>query len=85
MPYMPLKFHRILQVLAGLAFLVCGLRIVDTMVSFKYETEGNNCISAVDGRDLCHALYYNWIAVGGAVTLIIALSVFEVKSGKPKL
>ena len=83
-PFVPLKSHRFLQVLAGLAFLFCGLGIINTMVSLKYETEANNCISAVGGRDLCQALHYNWTGLGGAVVFIMALSLLEIKIVKPK-
>ena len=79
---MPLKIHRLLQVLAGFAFLFCGLGIIDTMVSLKYETEVNACISTVDGRDLCHALHYNWVGLGGVVALVLLLAVVKVKPAK---
>ena len=81
---MSLQFHRFLQVLAGLTFLFCGLGVINTMVSLKYETEANNCISAVDGRNLCQALHYNWMGLGGAVVFIVALLFLEIKSVKPK-
>ncbi|WP_157886949.1 hypothetical protein [Hymenobacter sp. PAMC 26628] len=81
---MPPKFHRCLQVLAGLTFLFCGLGIISTIVSLKYETEANKCISTVDGRDLCQALHYNWILLGGAFAFIVALSLLEIKIAKPK-
>ena len=71
---MPLKIHRFLQVMAGLAFLFCGLGIIDAMVSLKYETEANACVSTVDGRDLCQVLHYKQIGLGGAVVLIVGLS-----------
>ena len=79
---MPLKLHRFLQALAGFAFLLCGLGIVNTMVSLKYEIEGNDCISVVDGRDLCQALQYNWIGLGTAVAVIVALAFVTIKTDK---
>jgi hypothetical protein len=74
------KLHRFLQALAGLAFLFCGLGIVNTMVSLKYEIGDNNCISVVDSRDLCQALHYNWIGLGGAFLAVIALVLVKVKT-----
>ncbi|WP_460556662.1 hypothetical protein [Hymenobacter daeguensis] len=81
---MSLRLHRSLQVLAALAFLFCALGIVSTMVSLKYETEASNCISTVDGRDLCQALHYNWIGLGAAVVFIVALSFLKIKAIKPQ-
>lgn len=54
----------ILIVLSTLSILLCGLVIVGTMVSLKYETSTNDCVSAVTGIDLCQAL---WLWRAGAV------------------
>ena len=80
---MPLMLHRFLQALAGLAFLFCGLGIINTMVSLKYEIEDNNCVSVVDGRDLCQTLHYDWIGLGVAMAVIVALAFVKIKSPKP--
>ena len=80
---MPLMLHRFLQALAGLVFLFCGLGIINAMLSLKYEVEDNNCVSVVDGRDLCHTLRYNWIALGVAMAFIVALAFVKIKSPKP--
>ncbi|WP_201981296.1 hypothetical protein [Hymenobacter rubidus] len=77
---MPPMLHRFLQALAGLAFLFCGLGIVNTMVSLKYEIEDDNCVSVVDGRDLCQTLHYNWIGLGVATAVIVALAFAKTKN-----
>ena len=82
---MPLKRQRLLQVLAGLAFLFCGLGIVNTMVSLKYEVQDNGeCISVVNGRDLCQALHLNWMGLVGSVILVVVLAFVRTKPVKPK-
>ncbi|MDO7849709.1 hypothetical protein Q5H92_25325 [Hymenobacter sp. M29] len=80
-PLIPLTLHRFLQALGALVFLFCGLGIINTMVSLKYEMEDNDCISVVDGRDLCQALHYNWIGLGTAVAFIVALAFVKTKDG----
>ncbi|MFD2717496.1 hypothetical protein ACFST9_02145 [Hymenobacter monticola] len=80
---MPLKLHRFLQALAALVFLFCGLGIANTMVSLKYERKDNNCISVVDGRNLCQALHYNWIGLGTAVAFIAGLAFVKINIDKP--
>ena len=79
---MPLKFHRLLQVLGVLTCLFCGLGIVNAMVSLKYESYDNDCISVVNGRDLCQALHYNWIGLGGALAFVVALAFVKIKPAK---
>ena len=54
----------ILIVLSTLASLLCGLGIVNTMVSLKYETSTNDCVSDITGTNLCQAL---WLWRVGAV------------------
>ena len=76
------KLHRLLQVVAGLSVLFCGLGIVNLMLSLKYETQENDCISVVDGRDLCQAQVYNWIGLGSSLLLIVVLSLLKVNSSK---
>ena len=80
---MPLKIYRVLHVLAALAFLLFGLGIINSMVSLKYETGDNACISVVSGRNLCQVLRYNWVGLGTAVTSIVALSFVKIKPAKP--
>ena len=80
---MPLNLHRFLQALAGLVCLFCGLGIINTMVSFRYEIKDNDCVSVVNGRDLCRALYYSWIGLGGAAASIVALAFVKIKLAKP--
>jgi hypothetical protein len=79
---MPRKLHLFLQVLAGFAVLFCGLGIVNTMVSLRYEVQDNDCISMVDGRNLCQALHYSWMGLGGAFALIVALVFVKIKPAK---
>ena len=80
---MPLKIHRVLQVLAALAFLFFGLGIINTMVSLQYEIKDDACISVVDGRDLCQILHYNWVGLGTAIASIVTLSFLKTKPAKP--
>ena len=81
---MPLKICRFLQVLGGIGFLLCGLGIVNTMVSLKYEIKDNDCISVVDGRDLCQTLHFNWLGLAGAGIFIVTLPLVKIKGAKSK-
>ena len=63
--------------------MFCGLGVINTMVSLKYEIEDNNCVSVVDGRDLCQILHYDWIGLGVAMVVIVALAFLKIKSPKP--
>ena len=76
---MSLRLRRFLQVLAALVFLFCGLGMMNTMVSLKYEIEDDECISVVSGCDLCRALHYNWLGLGTAVAVIVVLSFVKTK------
>jgi hypothetical protein len=81
---MPRKLYRCLHVLAGLAILLSSLGIINLMVSLKYETEVNNCISSVDGRDLCATLHMCWLGLAGAVLFVVVSSLLESRIVKHK-
>jgi hypothetical protein len=55
------------------------------VVSLKYETDVNTCVSTVDGRDLCQALHVNWIGLGAAVLSFVALLFLKIKPAKLKM
>ena len=81
---MSLKLFRFLQVLAALAFLFCGRGILNSMISLQYEIKDNDCISVVDGRNLCAALRHNWTGLAGALVFIVAAFLLEERIIKPK-
>ncbi len=53
--------------LITVSFFMC----VSTMVSIKYETEGGNCLSKVDGRDLCQILKFSKIVLVASIGLLV--------------
>lgn len=55
-----------------LVLTVSFFMYVNTMVSLKYETEIGDCISNVDGRNLCQILKFSQIALGASLVLLIA-------------
>lgn len=64
--------------LLGIPFFAFG--ILNTMVSLKYETDNmNNCISLVNGHDLCLALRINQILLVACILIPISLLIFKKK------
>ena len=81
---MPSKLYRITLVLAAVILLYCGLGIVNTMISLKYERQTNECVSFVTGRDLCRLYLFYWFGLGGAFALIVAVSLCKHRITKRK-
>ena len=81
---MSTKLCRIVQVLAALILSYCGLGIINTTISLKYERQTNECISFVTGRNLCHLYRFYWLGLGGALALIVAVSFWEHRTIKRK-
>ncbi len=64
----------ILVILSILGVILFGFGILNTMVSFKYETENGECISNCDGTNLCFQMsYYIAIAILSFVLFILLL------------
>jgi hypothetical protein len=66
---MPASRIRIaLIVLSSLVIVLCIMGVLGTMVSLKYETSADDCVSDNTGTNLCRAL---WLWRGGAVAALL--------------
>ena len=64
----------ILVTLSILGVILFGFGILNTMISFKYETEYGECISKCDGTNLCFQMFYcTAIAILSFVSFILLL------------
>lgn len=64
----------ILVILSILGVLSFGFGILNTMVSFKYETENGECISNCDGTNLCFQMgYCMTVAILSFVSFLLLL------------
>ena len=73
------KTFRITQWLLALFSIYGALNILGLMVSLKYETEGNDCVSGVTGQSLCVLLTCWQVASVGAFVLFIVISLLDSK------
>lgn len=74
-PFWASPWLRWLILFLFLAALLNGFGIINTMVSFKYETEApGQCVSSVSGNDLCATLQRCKLFAVGAFIGAIGLS-----------
>ena len=73
------KSYYILSVLIStIGIVLSPLAIVNTMVSLKYETENvNDCVSLVNGQNLCNTILYLKIAFIVCLAILIGLLYFR--------
>ena len=69
----------ILVILSILGVILFGFGILNTMVSFKYETENGECISNCDGTNLCFQMSYCIAIAILSFVLFILLLMFRRK------
>ena len=60
-----------------LSIVISAYVCINTMVSVKYETEMDGCISKVDGRNLCEILKIAQITLFSSLILIFAIPIFK--------
>ena len=77
------KLFRLPLIVLSLGILHCLLNIVNVMISLKYETKLNDCISTVTGRDLCFELNCYQFGVPVLFAILVTLSIREKKIVKP--
>ena len=67
-----------------ICILASGYICLNTLVSIKYETEFDNCISKVDGRNLCSILKISQMILFGSLILISAVPIIKNRISKTK-
>lgn len=66
------KLFRLLHIVTAVSIVRCLLKILDVMISLKYEIKDDDCTSAVTGHDLCFAL--NGYRVGALAAFLILVA-----------